>query len=49
MIALGSETTATKAWAELNRVFGAAGLETPVSDARLLVCAIASALTAWDC
>ena len=38
MIALGSETTATKAWAELNRVFGAAGLETPVSDARLLVC-----------
>lgn len=38
MIALGPETTATKAWAELNRVFAAAKLETPVIDARLLVC-----------
>ena len=38
MIALGPGTTVTKAWAELNRVFGAAGLETPVIDARLLVC-----------
>lgn len=38
MIALDPETTATKAWAELNRVFAAAKLETPVIDARLLVC-----------
>ena len=38
MIALTPETTVTKAWAELNRVFRDAGLETPVVDARLLVC-----------
>ncbi len=31
-------TTATKAWAELSRVFREAGLESPVIDSRLLVC-----------
>ena len=37
-IALAPATTATKAWAELSRVFREAGLESPVIDSRLLVC-----------
>ena len=37
-LALDAGTTASKAWAELSRVFREAGLESPVIDSRLLVC-----------
>jgi len=35
---LDATTTATKAWAELTRVFRSAALESPVIDSRLLIC-----------
>src|SRR5450631_84774 len=35
---LGAETTASKAWGEIARVLQEAGVESPVIDARLLVC-----------